>query len=184
MRASLSRICLLLCLWLLPPMTAAALTVPEADSPAPTAGAFISIPRLGLYSPIVQFPIINDPQLGGIWYIAPEEAYVGHLLGTALPGMPGNSVLGGHSEYPDGSPGVFHQLHSLQAGDEIQLSRGGLKRRYQVTDIFTVAFDDVSVVYPTAQDRLTLLTCTSYSPSQQIYLERVIVVAEPLPPSP
>ena len=42
----------------------------------------------------------------------------------------------------------------------------------------TVAPDDMSVLYPTAEDRLTLITCDSFDYLSFTYLERIVAIAE------
>jgi LPXTG-site transpeptidase (sortase) family protein len=92
-------------------------------------------------------------------------------------------VIGGHSEMPDGSPGVFFRLYNVGIGDEMFLQDGDLIRRYLVVNILSVDYRDVSVVYPTTHNRLTLITCDipSYVAEQNFYYERLVIVADEVP---
>jgi LPXTG-site transpeptidase (sortase) family protein len=103
------------------------------------------------------------------------------LQGTAWVDVPGNIALGGHSEYPDGTPGIFNGLYGVNIGDPIYLNVNGSQRRYIVTEKRSVRFDDLSVVYPTTSERLTLITCDipSYDAGTSFYWERLVVVAVP-----
>ena len=58
-----------------------------------------------------------------------------------------------------------------------------VKRRYVVVNILSVDYRDVSVVYPTTFNRLTLITCDipSYVAEQGIYYERLVIIADEVP---
>jgi LPXTG-site transpeptidase (sortase) family protein len=155
-------------------------TESESTSMPIDAGDRLIIPALGVDSALFEMPLVTRPQGGRIWYIDPWEPAVGHLQGTARPSESGNIVLGAHSEYPNGRPGIFAGLSRLNVGNTIILYANGVQREYRVVGKTTVSFDDLHVVYPTQTDRLTLLTCTGYSPARGIYLNRLIIYAEPV----
>jgi LPXTG-site transpeptidase (sortase) family protein len=147
-----------------------------AEAPPVGEGISLSIPTVNIYSPIITF------YLDGVsWAIDPWENHVGYLQGTAWVDVPGNIALGGHSEYPDGTPGIFNGLYGVNIGDPIYLNVNGSQRRYIVTEKRSVRFDDLSVVYPTTSERLTLITCDipSYDAGTNFYWERLVVVAVP-----
>jgi sortase A len=78
----------------------------------------------------------------------------GHVAGTALPGHSGNIAITGHRD------GFFRGLKDLAPGDLIQLDRGASHiDRYLVRSIRIVSPSDVSVLAPTKDDTLTLITC-------------------------
>lgn len=156
------------------PHTDTATTIPVGE------GDRIIIPALGIDAPLFEMQLVTQPTGGRVWHIEPWEPNVGHLQGTARPGESGNIVLGAHSEYPNGRPGIFVGLHRLNVGNSILVYANGVGREYRVVGKTTVAFDDLHVVYPTPTDRLTLLTCTGYSPTRGIYLSRLIIYAEPV----
>ena len=146
--------------------------------PAPTDGRLLTVPTANISSPVTTF------YLDGVsWAIDPWEDIVGHLQGTAWINQTGNVVIGGHSELPDGSAGVFYRLYNVGIGDEIFLQDGALTRRYVVVNILSVDYRDVSVVYPTSHNRLTLITCDipSYVAEQNFYYERLVIVADEVP---
>lgn len=155
-----------------PPPTAAPVL---AESP-PAEGTHLSLPTANIFSGLTSFPIAE-----GTWQIDPWERAVGHFQGTAWITAPGNIVLGGHSEYPDGGRGIFNGLYGVNIGDPVYLTVDGQQRRYIVTEKRTVRFDDLSVVYPSATDRLTLITCDipSFDSSADVYWERLVIVAVP-----
>jgi LPXTG-site transpeptidase (sortase) family protein len=135
----------------------------------------LSIPSVGIQASITEFPLQGDS-----WRIDPWENQIGHLEGTAWAGS--NIALGGHSRLPDGSAGVFAALDDVRAGDTITLNDGYGERQYQVVEVKTVPETDISIVYPTTSERLTLITCDvqSYNADAGYYSERVVVVAEPV----
>lgn len=149
-------------------------TAPAPQFPA-AAGPMLIIPSANIYSPVTTFYLD-----GTSWGIDPWEPLVGHLQGTAWLNTGGNMVFGGHSEYPNGRPGIFASLYNVHVGDEITVQEGDVQRRYVVTEVKTVSYDDLSVVYPTNHSRLTLITCDipSFEPQSNFYAERLIVIAD------
>ncbi len=150
--------------------------IPNESSPrfAAAAGPMLIIPKSNIYSPITTF------YLDGVsWAIDPWEKRVGHLEGTAWVNNNGNVVLGGHSQYPDGRPGIFAGLYNVAVGDEIIIQNGDTERRYIVAEIKSVRYDDLSVVYPSDSSRLTLITCDipSLIPDTSFYVDRLVVIA-------
>jgi LPXTG-site transpeptidase (sortase) family protein len=140
-----------------------------------SAPASISIPILNISSSIEEFPLS-----GHSWKIDQWDKGIGHLEGTAWLGEPGNMVFAGHSRMPDMSDGIFAALDKLATGDTITVSDGSQEWRYSVTDVRSVDYKDVSVVYPTDSDQITLITCDvgSYNNRNQQYARRVVVVAQ------
>lgn len=160
------------------PTAAAANPSTNTSPPAPTNGRVLTIPTASISSPVTTF------YLDGVsWAIDPWEDIVGHLEGTAWLNQRGNVVIGGHSELPDGSAGVFYRLYNVGIGDEMFLQDGEITRRYVVVNILSVDYRDISVVYPTSHNRLTLITCDipSYVAEQNFYYERLVIMADEVP---
>lgn len=165
-----------------PPPARQPATVPQVDidtvaRPSNLTGPAISIPTVGINSGLTVFPLD-----GVSWAIDPWERAVGHLQGTSWINETGNIVLGGHSELPDGRAGIFRNLYGLHIGDPIfVLDASGSERRFIVSDIRTVSYTDLTVVYPTSDTRLTLITCDipSFQPQANFYADRLVVIALP-----
>ncbi len=139
----------------------------------PRLKANLYVPTVGVNASIV------DVYLDGVsWDVSELGTNVGHLEGTSWFGMKGNIALAGHVEMPDGRAGVFSQLERIQTGDLIILTYGVQEQRYTVTEVRRVQPDDLTVLYPTSEDRITLITCDEYNFIQNIYAERVVVMAE------
>jgi LPXTG-site transpeptidase (sortase) family protein len=135
------------------------------------------IPELKIHHSLTQFPL-------GLmtWDISPDYTGLGTLEGTAQPHQPGNVIVAGHSEMPDGSAGIFARLDALQPGMEIWLYTGEQMRLYRVARRLVVDEGDLRPLYPSRKDQLTLLTCeiASFDPQSQTYANRVVIVALPV----
>ena len=97
-----------------------------------------------------------------------------HLQESVEPGMPGNAVLAGHRD------SFFRRIHSLRYGDDIFVTRGDRRYRYIVRSRKIVEPTDLSVIRPTPDTELTLITCYpthAVGPAPQ----RLIVVAKLAP---
>ncbi|RPI98823.1 MAG: sortase [Chloroflexi bacterium] len=126
----------------------------------------------------VAAPVIETLFGGASWDVRNLGENAGHLEGTGWFDSPGNVVLAGHVELADGRPGIFARLDDLKAGDWVIVEQGTTQRRYRISAIKTVEADDLTVLYPTEQERLTLITCSDYDFLQNSYQSRVVVVAD------
>ena len=78
----------------------------------------------------------------------------GHLTTSAPPGASDNSVIAGHRDTH------FAFLKSLKPGDALQLqARDGVLHHYRVTRASVVHETDTSVLEPSQDPMLTLITC-------------------------
>jgi LPXTG-site transpeptidase (sortase) family protein len=152
------------------PVPTPATTVTTTDALIPTT---LYIPTAGIYASVVE--VFLD---GTSWDIHNLGMNAGHLEGTAWLDAPGNIVLSGHVELADGRMGVFATIDELEIGDLLMLQRDTEERHYSVREIKRVQPDDLSVLYPTTTEQLTLITCDSYDVFQNAYLERIVVIAD------
>src|SRR5262249_13937678 len=65
----------------------------------------------------------------------------------------GNAVITAHRDT------FFRHIFELEKGDEINIQRDGQVYRYEVTGKKVVAPTDLSVIRPTPDAQLTLITC-------------------------
>lgn len=140
------------------------------------------IPRLGLDVPVEPVGLIPSTASGEIYeWAVPEQRAAGWLNRSALFGHTGNTVLDGHHNI---AGEVFRDLWTLQAGDEITLVAGAEQRRYRVVETLILPERDQPLevrlanarhIQPTADERLTLITCWPYDDNSH----RVVVVAFP-----
>jgi len=141
-------------------------------------GVTLSIPSIGVEAPIVSIGIRQFPNGDVTWDTTALTSQVGFLQGTAWFGQGGNIVLGGHSELADRVPTVFYELDQVAVGDEIFVITGDGHIRYVVTEVTTVNYRDLSILYPTASERLTIMTCDTASFSGGGYAQRDVIIAE------
>lgn len=102
----------------------------------------IEIPRLGMSVAVLQGTSSRVLRRGA-----------GHVEGTALPGEQGNSVIAGHRDT------FFRELKDIRQKDEIQLQTATGLFRYEVDWVKVVEPDDMSVLAPSTESALTLVTC-------------------------
>jgi sortase A len=82
---------------------------------------------------------------------------VGHVEHTAWPGEAGNVAIAGHRD------SFFRPLRNIKRGDDILLETPRGTLRYRVTLFAVVQSNDMSVLAPTREDTLTLVTCFPFS---------------------
>ncbi len=82
---------------------------------------------------------------------------IGHLPDTPFPWEAGNSALAGHRDT------FFRQLRNIRVGDDMRVATPYGDFTYQVSRTLIVTPDDLSVLEPTAEPTLTLVTCYPFS---------------------
>lgn len=107
--------------------------------------AYLVIPRMALRAVVLKGTNYRDLIKGP-----------GHLRGTSLPGEKGNCVISGHRTMY-GAP--FGNLDLLSPGADILVYTKDKIYHYVVKEKKIVSPDDLSVVDPTKDNRLTLTTC-------------------------
>lgn len=128
----------------LPPAPAATTDV-STPGPAPRRGspiAALSIPRIHLSAVVLHGSDAETLRRGP-----------GHLEHTALPGESGNAVIAGHRD------SFFWPLRNVQLGDDVFVDTPGKRFHYQVTLLRVVDPHNLSVLEPTGDATLTLITC-------------------------
>ncbi len=148
------------------------------DVQAYDAGWSIQIPTQGIEASIVPLQLRSFGNNRITWDTSNLRMQVGHLTGTAWFGEPNNTVLAGHSLLGPGQPDIFINLGSVRTGDSIVVRGDGTEHTYTVTQVYTVAYTDLSPAYPTGFERLTLITCDTETFDGARYTGRVVVVAE------
>ena len=132
--------------------------------PLPTQGpeqpSRIVIKSIGVDAPIVQ---------GDDWEQLKKG--VGHHLRSANPGERGNMVLSAHN---DVFGEIFRNLEKAELKDEILVYSGSRVFRYVATQKRVIEPTEVSVMYPTSDPTLTLITCYPYLVDNK----RLVVIAE------
>ena len=119
----------------LPPPSSA---VVKAGTPL----AELSIPRIGLSVVVLQGSDTDTLRAGP-----------GHIETTPLPGESGNVAIAGHRD------SFFRPLRNVQVGDDILLDTPTARVHYRVSSYSVVNSSEVSVLRPTTDNMLTLVTC-------------------------
>ena len=127
----------------------------------------ISIPRLKITSVVGEG--VSDRMLG---------LAVGHIPATSLPGKPGNVGLAAHRDT------LFRNLKDIRQGDEITLATLQGTYLYRVVWFKVVSPASTSVLAPTAEETVTLVTCypfyfVGHAPKR--FVVRARKVASPQP---
>jgi sortase A len=78
---------------------------------------------------------------------------VGHIPGTALPGANGNVAIAGHRD------SFLRALKDVRRNDEIDFETLDGSFRYTVDQLTVVDPDNISVLKPTPEKTLTIVTC-------------------------
>jgi sortase A len=120
----------------------------------------LSIPRIHLEDVVLEGASSHSLLLGPA-----------HLADTAVPGSIGNAVIAGHRDT------FFRHVHSLRYGDDIFILRSGRRFHYVVRTRRIVEPTNLSVLRPTKDGELTLITCYpthAIGPAPQ----RLIIVAK------
>lgn len=140
---------------------------PVAALPLPTPGPQ-SPTRIVIPSINVDWPVVS----GDSW----EELKrgVGHSPRSANPGERGNMVLSGHN---DVFGEVFKDLEALKNGDQVLVYSGGKLFKYEVRAKRIVAPTELSVLNPTRESIVTLITCHPY----RVDTHRLVVIAQLIP---
>jgi LPXTG-site transpeptidase (sortase) family protein len=102
----------------------------------------LAIPRIGLSAAVLHGSDASTLRRGP-----------GHLENTAHPGQNGNAVIAGHRDI------FFRPLRNIRIGDDVFLDASSGRFHYQVTSLRVVSPRDLSVLAPTDEATLTLITC-------------------------
>jgi sortase A len=140
------------------------LVEPGASIPIPTPGprqaSRIVIPSINVEAPVVEGDGWEELKMGA-----------GHRVGSANPGERGNMVISGHNDvYGE----IFRYLEDVSIGDEVVVYAGDTPYRYLVVAKMVVEPTEVSLLEPTPNASLTLITCHPY----MIDSHRLVVIAE------
>jgi sortase A len=127
---------------------------------SPTPLAILRIPRIRLEVSVLEGT--DDVTL---------DRGVGHIADTAAPGDDGNIGIAGHRD------GFFRGLMNVVPGDAIELGTLHGTESYRIERTWIVNPDDVSVLDPTPERSLTLVTCYPFyfvGPAPQRYIVRAV----------
>jgi sortase A len=108
--------------------------------------ALLEVPRLNISAPVLSG---EDA--------ATLDIAVGHLRDTPLPWEAGNSAMAAHRD------GLFRPLRHIRVGDAVRVRTEHGEFAYRVRETRIVMPDDLSVLAPTREHTLTLITCYPFN---------------------
>jgi sortase A len=141
----------------------------------------LAIPAIKLDTPVKQGGIVEDADGKPVWQTLPFVA-VHYADLTALVGQRGNAVIAGHVvTLSEGN--VFRFLYQVDLGDEVLIwDQRDKVHAFSVTDVKLVPPTDLSVMDPTPDPTLTLITCGgTFDPVKREFSDRLIVTASRVP---
>lgn len=113
--------------------------------------------RMVIPSIAVDAPVVQTAPVGGVWAVA--DWAVGHLSTTPNPGAAGNAAYSAHDDIKGE---IFKRVGELKPGDLISLYTRHEVYKYAVTSQLVVDPSDISVLNPTRNSTITLISCTPY----------------------
>ena len=122
----------------------------------------IIIPSLEIDLAVRRARVVN-----GYWEVFEKEAGWGD--GSGIPGVKGNQVIFAHAR-----PGLFASLKDVKVDTAIYVLTQGKWYEYKVSEVKDVLPNQVEVIKPTDDERLTLYTCLGFADRK-----RLIVIAKP-----
>ena len=113
------------------------------------AGSTLSVLRIA--STGIEVPVFDSTSEAAL------NRGAGHVTGTALPGTTGNIAIAGHRD------GFFRRLNDISIGAQIELTTLHGQQRFRVAELMVVDPLEVSVLDPTNETVLTLITCYPFN---------------------
>ncbi len=155
-------------------LTAVSLT-PGPDGELPDASALtrLIIPAVGVDNIVKYVPFDGES-----WMIAGMKEEIAWMGETSWVGLGSNTGLAGHVSLRDGSEGPFSNLSELKVGDEVIVYSEEKIYSYQVRELRFVDEAEMSVIEPTSQSQVTLITCTDWNKELKMYMKRLVVFAD------
>lgn len=147
---------------------------------APDVPRTLTIDKINVFSRIQRLGTLRSGALA-----APKNVHdAGWYEGSSKPGDGGAVLIVGHV-YGPSKPGVFKNLHKLEAGDTVKVTRGdGQEFQYRVVKKEQVPADQVDMaaaLVPVTPGKagLNIITCAGeLIPGTTHYADRIVVYAE------
>ncbi len=155
---------------------------PVPQPTLPPSGGYavrLAIPAIKVDTVVEQGGIVQHANGDSVWETLPFVA-VHYGDRTSKLGVAGNAVIAGHVvTLSEGN--VFRFLYQLDLGDQIdvwdELAR---EHAFQVETVKLVPPSDTSVMDPTPDETLTLITCGgTFDSATREFSDRLIVIAKP-----
>jgi LPXTG-site transpeptidase (sortase) family protein len=150
-------------------------TAPDENGKPPDTSPVnrIALPSIGVDTVVKYVPYDGDT-----WLIAGLKQEIAWMGDTSWPGLGGNTGLAGHVSLRDGRDGPFRYLSELVPDDIIILYTDENIYTYKVRETRVVSDSDMTVIQPTQNPQITLITCTNWDATSGSYLDRLVVYAD------
>ena len=118
----------------------------------------LQIGSIDLVAPVVEIGVTEED--GKLVWATADHA-IGHHIGTAYPGQPGNCVMSGLISSPRrGEGNIFRRLPEVNPGDGVTIGTTAAGPwSYEVTSTEVVLPEAIEVMAQSAAPTLTLITC-------------------------
>lgn len=148
---------------------------PQPGEPGPDISAVsrIVIPALMLDTEVKYVPFD-----GVTWLISGLKQEVAWMGNTSWPGLGSNTALAGHVTVAGMGDGPFRHLDELPVGEVILLYTDNNLYTYQVRESVVTDDGDMSVILPSENAQISLITCVDWDNESRTYLKRLVVYAD------
>lgn len=133
----------------------------------------------------IVIPILNldtivkyVPYDGYSWAISGLRQEVAWMGDTSWPGLGSNTGLAGHVTVAGMGDGPFRHLDELPVGELVLLYTEKNIYTYQVRESKITTDGDMTVVDPSADPQISLITCIDWDEESHTYLNRLVVIAD------
>ena len=118
------------------------------------------------------------PYDGMTWLINGLSQEVAWMGNTSWPGLGSNTALAGHVTVAGMGDGPFRHLDELPVGERVLVYTEQNIYTYQVRESKVTDDGDMSVIQPTDNAQISLITCVNWDQDSRTYLNRLVVVAD------
>jgi LPXTG-site transpeptidase (sortase) family protein len=140
----------------------------------------LAIPIIKLDTEVKQGGVVQDAHGDPVWETLPFVAvHYGDM--TSRIGARGNAVIAGHVvTLTEGN--VFRLLYKVNLDDQVEVwDDHDRQHDFRVVGVKLVPPSDTSVMTPTDDETLTLITCGgTFDPQKREFSDRLVVTAKPL----
>jgi LPXTG-site transpeptidase (sortase) family protein len=146
---------------------------PGEVGPDTSAVTRIVIPSLMLDTVVKYVPFD-----GVTWMISGLKQEVAWMGNTSWPGLGSNTGLAGHVTVAGMGDGPFRHLDELPGGELVVLYTQNNIYTYQVRESKVTDDGDLSIVSPSDNAQISLITCVEWDDESRTYLKRLVVYAD------
>ncbi|NJD60481.1 MAG: sortase [Anaerolineae bacterium] len=137
-----------------------------------------SVTRIVIPALMLDTVVKYVPFDGVTWLISGLKQEVAWMGNTSWPGLGSNTGFAGHVTVAGMGDGPFRHLDELPGGELVLLYTENNIYTYQVRESKVTDDGDLSVVLPTDNAQISLITCVEWDDESRTYLKRLVVYAD------